>query len=183
MPVTPEQLLEQVLVLRSQLGDDAAFRELFTQHGPGLLRFIERMMQGSPDHAADLAQEIWVAIFRGLPALEDPAKFRPWSFRIARDRIFREYRRRKVIFQPIEEEHLEAGAAVEETPPDTEHLRQSLAHLSPGHREVLHLRFFEDMSYEEIARLLGSSVGTVRSRLHYAKRALKTALQQQPPIL
>ncbi len=180
MPVTPEQILEQVLVVRSQLGDEAAFRELFARHGPGLLRFVERMMQSRPDQAVDLAQEIWVSIFRGLPALEDPARFRAWSFRIARDRIFREYRRRKIAFQPFEEEHLETSAVVEEPPPDAEHLQHSLAHLSPGHREVLHLRFFENMSYEEIARLVGSSVGTVRSRLHYAKRALKILLQQQP---
>jgi RNA polymerase sigma-70 factor (ECF subfamily) len=177
MPVHPEQLYEQVLVVRSQLGDEGAFRELFARFGPRLLHFTQRMMASAPEHVADLMQDTWLAIFRGLPALQDPAKFRAWSFRIARDRIFREYRRRRIAIQPIGDEQLEDVPAAGEAAPETEELRRGLEALSPEHREVLHLRFFEDLSYEDIARLVGSSVGTIRSRLHYAKRALKIALK------
>ena len=175
MPVTSEQLYEQTLVVRSQIGDEAAFQELLALHGPRLLSFTTRMMQSSPEQVADLTQEIWIAIFRGLPRLLDTGKFCPWAFRIARDRIYREYRRRKVPLQPIDE-NAELHAVEEpDTTADLEALQHCMKTLSPEHREVLLLRFFEDMSYEDIARLTGSSIGTIRSRIHYGKRALKAA--------
>src|SRR5207244_6462884 len=107
MPVSPEQLYEQTLVVRSQMGDEAAFVELLAEHGPRLLMFTKRTMQSSPDDVADLAQDIWITIFRALPRLRDAGKFRAWAFRIARDRIYREYRRRKLPMQPLDETHRE----------------------------------------------------------------------------
>jgi len=181
MPVTSEQLYEQTLVVRSQIGDEAAFQELLALYGPRLQSFTQRMMQSSPEHVSDLTQEIWIAIFRGLPRLLDAGKFRPWTFRIARDRIYREYRKRKVPLQPIDE-NVELPAVEEpDTTADLEELQHCLKTLSPEHREVLLLRFFEDMSYEDIARLTGSSVGTIRSRIQYGKRALKAAWKGNTP--
>jgi RNA polymerase sigma-70 factor (ECF subfamily) len=176
MAVTSEQLYEQTLVLRSQIGDESAFAELLIRYGPRLLLFTQRMMQSSPEQVADLAQEIWVAIFRALPGLRDASKFRAWAFRIARDRIYREYRRRKLSVQPLEETNLEERQETDEhtTAADLEELRHCLGAISPEHREALVLRFFEEMSYEEIARVTGATVGTVRSRIHYGKRALRT---------
>jgi RNA polymerase sigma-70 factor (ECF subfamily) len=110
---TTQQLYEQMLVLRSQIGDEAAFGELLEMHGPHLLRFTRKMMDSSPAQVEDLVQETWVAIYRGLPSLLDATKFRAWAFRIARDRIYREHRRRKIAIQ-----FLEQGALAElpETP-------------------------------------------------------------------
>ncbi len=183
MPVTPEQLYEQTLVIRSQIGDERAFAELLALVGPGLLRFTQRMMQSAPEQVADLSQETWVAIYRSLPRLQDPGKFRPWAFRIARDRIYREHRRRKLPVQPFDEtraEELPAGdelaAAV-----DPEQLGQCLAALSPEHREALVLRFFENLSYEDIARATGTTIGTVRSRIYYGKSALRTIWKGKTP--
>jgi RNA polymerase sigma-70 factor (ECF subfamily) len=183
MPVTPEALYEQMLVIRCQIGDESAFQELLGLYGPRLLLFTQRMMQSSPAQVADVTQDIWIAIYRGLPGLLDVSKFRPWAFRIARDRIYREYRRRKLPLQTLDEALLEevpetgdldAGIAREE-------LHRCLDSLSPEHREALMLRFFEDMSYEEIARATGSSTGTVRSRIHYGKHALKKAWEGKTP--
>lgn len=177
MAVTPEQLYEQTLVLRSQTGDEAAFAELLTIHGPRLLRFTQRMMQSSPEQVADVTQEIWVAIFRALPRLQDVGKFHPWAFRIARDRIFREYRRRKQPLQSLDETvHAElTESEVAFTAADSEQLRHCLNLLTPEHREALVLRFLDDMSYEDIARVTSASVGTIRSRIYYGKRALRAA--------
>ena len=108
MSASPEQIYEQALVVRSQLGDEAAFSELLKLHGPRLFHFTHRMMQSAPDQVADVTQEIWVAIFRALPGLQDATKFRPWAFRIARDRIYREYRRRKLPVRPLDETDLAA---------------------------------------------------------------------------
>ncbi len=183
MSVTPETLYEQALVIRSQMGDEPAFQELLRLQGPRLLLFTQRMMQTAPEQVADVTQEIWIAIYRALPGLLDASKFRPWAFRIARDRIYREYRRRKLPLLPFDE------ALVENMPDSTgcgddadrEALRHCLDALSPEHREALLLRFFEDMSYEEIARVTDSGVGTVRSRIHYGKLALKKAWQGITP--
>jgi RNA polymerase sigma-70 factor (ECF subfamily) len=180
VPTTTQQLYEQTLVIRSQIGDEMAFRELLELYGPHLLLFTRKMMLTSPDLAEDLTQEIWVAIFKGLPRLLDPAKFRPWAFRIARDRIYREYRRRKIPTESLEASQLESfpDAVESDVAVDAEHLQRGLDALSPNHREVLMLCFFEEMSYEEIARVTGATLGTIRSRIHYAKRALKNVLER-----
>ena len=170
-----------MLVIRSQIGDDLAFQELLTLYGPHLLLYTRKMMQTSPHLVEDVTQEIWLAIYKGLPGLLDVGKFRPWAFRIARDRIYREYRRRKIALEPFAESHEaelpETGEAA--TIVDVEELHRGLDTLSPEHREVLMLCFFEDLSYEEIAGVTGSTLGTVRSRIHYAKRALKIALERK----
>jgi RNA polymerase sigma-70 factor (ECF subfamily) len=176
-----QQLYEQTLVIRSQIGDELAFRELLTLYGPHLLGFTRKMMQTSPHLAEDITQEIWLAIYKGLPGLQDAGKFRPWAFRIARDRIYREYRRRKIPVEPLEEsqveELLETGGS--DLGVDIEELQRGLDAISPEHREVLMLCFFEELSYEEIASVTGSTLGTVRSRIHYAKRALRVALERK----
>ena len=182
MSLSPEQLYEQMLVIRSQMGDEAAFAELLAEYGPRLLMFTRRMMQSSPNDVADLMQEIWIGIFRRLPGLRDAAKFRPWAFRIARDRIYREYRRRKLPAEPFAEapceEVADDGAGL--APAEREELHRCLHAITPEHREALVLRFLEDMSYEDIARVTGASVGTVRSRLYYGKRALRAAWEGKP---
>ena len=168
-------------MLRSQLGDEAAFAELLALHGPRLLLFTRNMMQSSPEIVEDLAQEIWLAIYRSLPRLRDVSRFRPWAFRIARDRIYREYRRRKMPVQPLADGEMEELTEASESTVtlDGEALQRGLDTLSPEHREVLVLCFFEEMSYEEIARVTNTTLGTVRSRIHYARRALKTAMERK----
>jgi RNA polymerase sigma-70 factor (ECF subfamily) len=184
--VTAQHIYEQTLVVRSQLGDATAFRELMTLHSPRLLAFVRKltMPQCGQDVADDLSQEIWVAIYHGLPSLLDVRKFHPWAFRIARDRVYREFRRRKLAMEPLHEVAEEALPDAPEATAgiDTEQLQHCLASLSLGHREVLMLRFFEEMDYEEIARVTRSTLGTVRSRLHYAKRALRRALEQDTTL-
>jgi len=183
LSTTTQQVYEQTLIFRSQIGDEQAFAELVTLYGSHLLRFTGKMMHSSPDLVEDLNQDIWLAIYKGLPGLRDAGKFRPWAFRIARDRIYREYRRRRIAVQPLNEFPLEdmPGVGEAETVVDGEELHRGLDDLSPEHREVIMLCFFEEMSYEEIARVTGSTLGTVRSRIHYAKRALRNALERKAP--
>jgi RNA polymerase sigma-70 factor (ECF subfamily) len=175
MPVSPESLHEQMLVIRSQIGDERAFRDLLELFSPRLLHFAQRMLQSSPDRVADVMQEIWIAIYRCLPRLNEVAKFRAWAFRIARDRIYLEYRRRKMPSMSLDAEEFAEmpDSTAVELSVDHEEMRRCLDAVSPPHREVLVLRFFEDMSYEDIAKVMSCSVGTVRSRIHYAKDAVK----------
>src|SRR5271165_7652758 len=183
MSSTTQKLYEQTLVLRSQLGDERAFEELLNVYGPRLRSFAKKMMQSSPDTVEDVLQEVWLAIYRGLPGLRDAATFRTWAFRIARDRIYREYRRRKPAELPLNKERADELAVDDaaDSEVDVEEVRRGLHAISPEHREVLVLCFFEEMSYLEIAEAIGASLGTVRSRIHYAKRALRHALEGTTP--
>src|ERR1035437_443803 len=133
MSATPETLYEQTLVIRSQLGDEAAFEDLLGLHGPRLLLFVKRMMQSSPESVADVTQEIWVSIYRALPHLLDASKFCPWAFRIARDSIYREYRRRKLPVQPADDVQLaEVPESAElDSTIDREELHYCLELISP----------------------------------------------------
>ena len=176
-----EGLYEQTLVVRSQIGDTEAFAELFSTYNPRMAAFVERMTRGLPDQVVDFLQEIWILIFHQLPRLRDPALFRSWAFRIARDRIFREYRKRRlnlVSLHEMDDSSIQASD-ISFSRDEKEQMDQCLTALSVEHREVLLLRFFEDLSYEEIGRITGVTVGTVRSRVHYAKQALKKLWQRK----
>jgi RNA polymerase sigma-70 factor (ECF subfamily) len=113
-----------------------------------------------------------------MARLEDPAAFRAWIYRIARDRAYRELRRRRKA--PRSSEGLEVVAAEEPAAlyaaEDVQRVYERLDRLEPHHREVLVLRFIEDMSYEDMARVIDCPLGTVRSRIHYAKEALRRAI-------
>ena len=174
-----EQAYELTLVVRSQIGDDNAFAELLRKYSPRLRFYVSKMLGEKHQSADDLVQEIWLNVFRALPKLNDAGAFRAWLFRIARDRICREFRRARVDFTPLDEQHLETATTAPDETLDSEAVHLQLDHLSPEHREALMLRFMEDMSYDEIARVTGSTLGTVRSRIHYAKRALRRAFEEK----
>jgi RNA polymerase sigma-70 factor, ECF subfamily len=139
------------------------------------------MLHEKHERTDDLLQEIWLSVYRALPKLNDAAAFRGWLFRIARDRVCREFRRARIEFHSLKTSHLEelVSEPVLDEPVDAEAVRQQIENLSREHREALVLRFVEEMSYEEIASVTGSSLGTVRSRIHYAKRALRRAFEEK----
>ena len=175
-----QQLYEQTLVLRSQMGDEAAFEELVRLHSPRLRFFIRKMLHEMPDADDDILQDAWLAVYRSLPKLENAAAFRAWLYRITRDRIYRELKKRRLPVSQLSEAELNSAAEV--SPAADERIEELLARthaLSVEHREALVLRFVEEMSYDEIARVTGSSLGTVRSRIHYAKRALRRAFEEK----
>jgi RNA polymerase sigma-70 factor, ECF subfamily len=175
-----EQAYELTLVLRSQLRDETAFEELLRQYSPRVRFYVSKMLGERHEQADDLVQDIWLNVYRGLHRLIDAGAFRAWLFRIARDRVSREFRRARIDVHSFSEMALdEVAFETDDTSIDTEAVRQQIGSLSHEHREALVLRFIEDMSYEEIARVTGSTLGTVRSRIHYAKRALRRAFEEK----
>jgi len=174
-----EQAYELTLVLRSQMGDEAAFAELFRKYSPRLRFYVVKMLGDRQSHADDVLQEIWTSVFRALPKLNEGAAFRAWLFRITRARVCREFRQARMdSIDAFEESQIEVATAEVESAVDVEAVQQQLAGLSPEHREALLLRFMEEMTYDEIALVTGQSPGTVRSRIHYAKRALRRAWKE-----
>src|SRR4030095_2956864 len=91
-----ERAYELSLVVRSQIGDEAAFTELLRTYSPRLRFYVSKMLGHHHQSADDLLQEIWVSVFRALPKLNDAAAFRAWLFRITRARICREFRRKRI---------------------------------------------------------------------------------------
>jgi RNA polymerase sigma-70 factor (ECF subfamily) len=172
-------LFEHVLVLRCQAGDEAAFAELVERYQARLRYYLRKMLR-DPQGAEDALQEVWLDVFRAVARLADAGAFRACLYRIARDRAARVLRKRRPPHQPLADVDPEDGRAEPApfTAEDVEHVHAALDELAAEHREVLVLRYVEAMSYEEIARVVGCPLGTVRSRLHHAKRALRGVLER-----
>jgi RNA polymerase sigma-70 factor (ECF subfamily) len=171
-----DRLYERLLVLRCQGGDAAAFAELVGRYAPRLRYFVRKMLDADPD---DVLQDVWLDVFRGVGRLLDAGAFPAWVYRVARDRTCRVLRRQRRDAVPLGDlEPADDPAEREFTAEEAGRIHKALGELTPDHREVLLLRFLEDMAYDDIAQVIGCPVGTVRSRLHHAKRALRVILEK-----
>ncbi len=174
-----DRLWEQTLVIRSQGGDEAAFTELVQVYDRRLRYFIGRLV-GPEGDFEDILQEVWLDTYRYLPRLRSPKAFRVWLYRITRDKVnlyFRKAYQSEISLADVEIED-ECSADPVFLVEETEQIERCLNEITPEHREVLILRFVEDMSYDEIAQMLDCQLGTVRSRIHYAKRALRRVMEE-----
>ena len=174
-----DRLREEILVLRVQAGDDAAFAELFSEFEQRVSLYVRRVM-GDTSDVEDVLQQVWLDVYRKIPKLRQPRAFRAWLYRIARDTAYGFYRKNKVV--PAECVVREVADDTTDEPSfstkDIERIRRCLQRVSRDHRDVLMLRFLEEMSYEEIATALRCKLGTVRSRIYYAKRALRREMEE-----
>src|SRR5688500_15840083 len=138
------------------------------------------MLGGDADAADDALQDVWLDVFRSVGKLQDLGAFAGWLYRIARDRAYRVLRRKRVTIRPIDDAELQAADVQDNGFDETDRrlVHASLEHLPHAQREVLLLRFIEELSYDEIAAAVGCGVGTVRSRLHYAKRAMRREIER-----
>jgi RNA polymerase sigma-70 factor (ECF subfamily) len=176
------RIFERLLVVRCQTGEAAALAELIARYGPRLRFYLRKMTADSV--ADDLLQDVWIDVFAKIARLNDPDAFAGWVYRIARDRAYRELRRRRIATVAVDERVIDsAGSTVDDEPrwsaEDVEQLRAALDELPIAQREVLLLQFVEQMTYEQIAAVVGCPVGTVRSRIHHAKGALRAALEHK----
>ena len=173
-----DRLYERVLVMRCQAGDARAFAEVVSRYHQRLRAYVGRLL-GEAGAADDVLQDVWLDVVRGVSKLRDPDALGGWLYRVARDRAWRTLRRRGVALHPIEAADAVAAADDPESDEDEAGLvRASLDRLAPPHRDVLWLRYVERMTYEQIAAVVGCGLGTVRSRIFYAKRALKRAIER-----
>jgi RNA polymerase sigma-70 factor, ECF subfamily len=177
-PVSRDQ--EKAWVLRAQRGDADAFRMLVDQYDRRLLYFVLRFLPDA-DRALDVLQDVWLVLFRRLPDLRAPEAFRVWLYQIAHDRVvdlLRKQHREEQVQQVLRNGFVEPRHEPEEDFDRAELVHHALGLLTPDHREVLLLRFLEDLSLEEIALTIRTSLGTVKSRLHYARLALRGEVER-----
>ncbi|MBW4490201.1 MAG: sigma-70 family RNA polymerase sigma factor [Trichocoleus desertorum ATA4-8-CV12] len=195
VPVQPEKLSNYDLILQCQEGlrpDRSAFAELMRRYQSHVERVLYHLAPDWQDRS-DLAQEVWIRVYRNVKRLNDPVKFRGWLSRIATNLFYDELRKRKRVSEPLS---LDAPRAMDDgemdweiasaDPGPEEHLttrefydqlHEAIADLPEVFRTTIVLREIEGMAYEEIAEITGVSLGTVKSRIARARQRLQSQLQ------
>ena len=180
---------DQALVRAAQQGDMGAFEELVGRHRDKIYARAYSMMRND-EEAIDLSQEAWVKGWQRLAQFQGESSFGTWMTRIVINLCLDQLRKQKrQRTESIEELNEESGGVERQMPIVTANptagleraeLRQridrALGQLSHEHRTVLVLHEFEELEYKEIAKVMGCSIGTVMSRLFYARRKLAALL-------
>jgi len=184
------ELDEARLVHLAQNGDIGAFEELVIEYENGIYNLAYRML-GSPEDARDISQEVFLRAYRSLRSFREEASFSTWVYRIAKNACLDELRKRSKVQavsvdQPLETEE---GAVQRELPsklgdPEraveqvelSELIEQALGTLADQYRSAVVLRDLHGFAYEEIAEIMEVSLGTVKSRIHRGRQALKEVL-------
>jgi RNA polymerase sigma-70 factor, ECF subfamily len=194
--VSDEKLSNLDLVCLCQQGmqpSRSAFAEIMRRHQSHVDQLLYKLAPDWQDRA-DLAQEVWLRVYRNIKRLQEPEKFRGWLSRIATNLFYDELRKRKRVGTSISLDNpLQTGdggeiewelPSGEPGPIDNlstqefyEHLRQAIKDLPEGFRQTIVLREIEGLTYEEIAEITGVSLGTVKSRIARARVRLQTQLQ------
>jgi RNA polymerase sigma-70 factor (ECF subfamily) len=165
-----EEVLNELLVLKAQNGDDAALGELVQRWQARLLAHARRLT-GDAHGAEEALQESWLAIVRGIRRLQHPEAFGWWVYRIVgrecanwvKTRQRQRHSSNRIVQQPV-------------TTGDVDGLQKALDELTVEHREALVLHYLEGLSVADIAEALGVREGTIKSRLHYAREAMRKAI-------
>ena len=171
---------EKDLIRRAAQGDAEAFRQLVEAYQTPAYRLAARMC--GPDGAEDVTQEAFLAAWRGLPQFRGDCRFSTWLYRLVSNAAIDCLRREKKHRDTGDVDDLElpdGGPSPQEQAErsDTrDAVRRALDRLSPEHRQVLLLRFMQELDYGEIARALNVSEGTVKSRINRAKSKLREVL-------
>ncbi|MAS92524.1 MAG: RNA polymerase subunit sigma-24 [Verrucomicrobiales bacterium] len=177
------------LMVKVGKGDIEAFQLLVETHQGAVIGTVAKML-GSPTEAEDIAQQVFLRIWKSAPRYKPQAKFTTWLFTITRNLVFNEVRRRqRKPTVSVEEREEERHTVVEDThgtSPDEnflqseleEAINKAIQELPEKQRTAVILRRYEEMPYEEIAKVISMSVPAVKSLLFRARTQLKEALQQ-----
>ena len=174
---------ETSLIAKAQAGDRSAFGELVRRHRAGVVNVAYRLC-GDVQLAEDAAQEAFLRAWLKLTSYRPTSPLRNWLYRIAVNATLDALRRPAEAFLEDGDMAISAGAH-REVEADTlrreqaEWVRKALLSLTPANRAVLVLREYEELSYREIAVALDIPVGTVMSRLNYARNALRELLKME----
>ncbi|HEX7705545.1 MAG TPA: sigma-70 family RNA polymerase sigma factor [Thermoanaerobaculia bacterium] len=176
--------IERELIERCRRGSTASFESLVRTHQRPALAIAEALL-GNVDDAADAVQEAFVKAFRSLGRLREGSTFGPWFRSILRNHCRDLLRAPRPAVAEWSEQSVDPSLWTEPTAQlglEREELgdavRTALGRISPEHREILVLKEIEELSYAEIAAAMNIPAGTVASRLHHARAALRRALQK-----
>jgi RNA polymerase sigma-70 factor (ECF subfamily) len=195
-PTETSDPADAALVLRCQNGDQHAFESLVTRYRGKIYAMIVNMTGNDAD-AWDLAQEVFLKAWRALPKFEARSSFYTWIYRITHNVTYDWMRKKKIspgmeFDDTLATPDIAAGAHTvphSHTAPDAQlenrelgnEIKAALQELSPEHRSIILLKEIDGLSYQEIAESLDITMGTVMSRLFYARKKLQTLLQHLDP--
>lgn len=170
------------LIRRSQAGDERAFAALFEKYR-NLVYKTAYLMLGDADEAEDVLQEVFIQVYKSLHTFQ-PAKaaFTTWLHRITVNRCLNRRRRRRPHLLSLDE--VSPSSLASGSPSPESHLEeedeiwQAVCRLSEKQRAVVTLRYYQELSYTEIAQVLGIPLGTVQSRLNRALKTLRKELER-----
>jgi len=172
---------DQLTVRRAIDGDERALRQLWMENAPHIDAVVLRLC-GDRDLAADIAQEVWIQIFRALPSYRGDSQFGTWAHRIAVNRTLNALRKVRRIARVETDVEEETAAAPDDPAAETERsfvaqsIDQAVQRLSPGARTVFLLHDVEGYTHEEIAHELGITAGGSKSQLFKARAKLRRLL-------
>jgi RNA polymerase sigma-70 factor (ECF subfamily) len=188
--VTPTDIEKQentdyALAQAAAAGDMQAFEELYQRHNRRVYSLCLRMTQNVSE-AEDLAQEVFIQLFRKIGSFRGESAFTTWLHRMTVNQVLMHFRKRSVKLEHTTEEGETPVQVVRGTENpnqmpvvDRIALDKAIAQLPPGYRTVFVLHDVEGHEHEEIAQMLGCSVGTSKSQLHKARMKLRGLLRQQ----
>jgi RNA polymerase sigma-70 factor (ECF subfamily) len=171
-------------VAASQRGDDVAFNRLVLKWEKSIYNLALRMLQ-QPEEAAETAQEIFISAFKNIRRFRRDSRFSTWLYRIAVNHCISRLRRRPsgVHYSLDDEPHVLATLPAHESHEGEllreeirNRVRRALEHLSPDQRAVVELKFFQELTFEEIAFVVQAPLSTIKSRLYSGLEALKVRL-------
>ena len=169
--------MDSDLVVRAQRGDKEAYAILATEIADRFLTVARRILRDI-DLAEDATQQALLSIWQDLPQLRDPARFDAWSYRLLVRACYAEGRKERrwapnLPLLPADEPMRGDGMS---SVADRDQLESGFRRLSIDHRAVVVLHHYLDLPLDRVADVLGIPVGTAYSRLHYAMRGLRAAL-------
>jgi len=164
------QLLAQI-----DQGDRVAFKELYSTLERPLYRFIQKKLN-DPHRSSDILHDVFIEVWRHAGRFEGRSTAKSWIFGIANNKVidvFRKESRMELPGElPEEIDESPAGEACTLAAQESAHIQVCLGELKAGHRDVVHLAFFEDMSYGDISKALALPEGTIKTRIFHAKQKL-----------
>jgi RNA polymerase sigma-70 factor (ECF subfamily) len=163
-----EQLVDEVLVLDCQSGSVKAMEILVSRWQKRLWQYAYNLT-GDTDAAWDITQESWLSIIKGLRKLHDPARFRAWAYRITTNKSIDRIRKNKAV-RRISIEEIEEQKSIQKKDSG---IKELLEKLDIEKKVVISLYYFEQLTVPEISTALKIPKGTVKSRLHSARKELK----------
>ena len=162
---------------------DEALRTLIARWQPQLGRLAWRLT-GQRDAVRDIVQDTWLAIVRGIKRLDDPARFRPWAYRIVSNKCA-DWIRRRVVQRGVTQDLQDTAAPAVSCPSreteskdESDRMHEAITRLPDEQRAILSLHYLDGMGVAEIAEVLGVPPGTVKSRLFHARNRLKETLER-----
>jgi RNA polymerase sigma-70 factor (ECF subfamily) len=182
------QTTDYELAQKAAQNDMGAFEELYQRHNRRVYSLCLRMT-GNVSEAEDLAQEVFIQLFRKIGSFRGESAFTTWLHRLTVNQVLMHFRKRGVRMEQTTEDgetptQIVKGTENPNAMPvvDRIALDKAIAQLPPGYRTVFTLHDIEGHEHEEIARMLGCSVGTSKSQLHKARMKLRGLLRQQKSV-